>query len=164
MGIGISSLPALQRLGINGGTPDKQRGGSGGGIGFGAQLAPRRDETIAGPLGQRIEQNLMELLAKAEANLTENRAKVLALAHGLEQHKTLTGEDVIAILEGRQGPLVDGRPYLEPDLIAELETYHEEAVEAHRRHAAMGKPLPSVANPKADEPTIVQGEIAAMTD
>ena len=125
-------------------------------------MAPRRDDLVSGPLGQRIEQNLNELLAKAEANLSENRPKVLALAHGLEQHKTLTGEDVIAILEGRQGPLVDGRPYLDPELAAELETYHEEAVEAHRRHAAMGKPLPFVGTTTTDEPTIVQGEIAAM--
>jgi ATP-dependent Zn protease len=164
MGIGVSSLPALQRLGINGGVPDKQHGGGGsGGIGFGAQLSPRRDDPIAGALGQRIEQNLMELLAKAEANLTEHRSKVLALAHGLEQHKTLTGEDVIAILEGKPGPLVDGRPYLEPELITELETYHEEAVEAHRRHAAVGKPLPTVGRTEPEEqPTVVKGEIAAM--
>jgi cell division protease FtsH len=161
MGIGVSSLPALQRLGINGAAPEKQRRGAGG-IGFGAQLTPRRDDPVNAALGQRIEQNLIDLLAKAEANLTENRSKVLALAHGLEQHKTLTGEDVIAILEGKQGPLVDGRPYLDPDLIAELESYHEEAVEAHRRHAAMGKPLPIVVDAVMDEPTGVQGEVAAM--
>jgi cell division protease FtsH len=143
MGTGVSSLPALQRLGINGGTPEKGRGGSGGNIGFGAQLAPRRDDGIGGPLGQRIEQNLEELLKKAESILTERRSNVLALAHALEEHKTLTGEDAIAVLQGTQGPLVDGRPYTDPVLLGELEEYHAAAVEAHRRHAALGTPLPS---------------------
>jgi cell division protease FtsH len=144
MGSGVSSLPALQRLGINGGTPDSQKGqGGGGSIGFGAQLSPRRDEGVGGPLGQRVEANLAEHLTKAEEILTRHRARVLGLAHGLEEHKTLTGEDAIAILEGTQGPLVDGRPYTDPALIAELEEYHTAAVEAHRAHAALGTPLPS---------------------
>jgi ATP-dependent Zn protease len=143
MGKGITSLPALQQLGIGGGAPTpegprRHEGHEDGGGGLGA----RRNDGAGEGLGQRIEQNLVELLEKAEASLIEHRSKVLALAHGLEQHKTLTGEDVIAILEGRPGPLVDGRPYTEPELLAELESYHEAAVEAHRRHAAVGTPLP----------------------
>jgi hypothetical protein len=68
---------------------------------------------------------------------------VLALAHALETHKTLSGEDVVAVLEGRNGPLVDGRPYAERQFLAELETYHEAAVEAHRGHARLARPLPA---------------------
>jgi len=140
MGKGVTSLPALQQLGIGGGAPTppgQQRHDDN----SGPVPGQRRDEDPIG-LGQRIEQNLVELLAKSEASLVEHRPKVLALAHALEQHKTLTGEDVIAVLEGRPGPLVDGTPYTEPDLLAELETYHEAAVEAHRRHAAIRTPLP----------------------
>jgi cell division protease FtsH len=144
MGTGVSSLPALQRLGINGGTPEqKAKGGEGPRIGFGAQLA-RRDEQAGGELGQRIEQNLTVLLARAEEVLTEHRHQVLSLAHALETHKTLTGEDVIAVLDGTEGPLVDGRPYADPALRVELERYHELAVDAHRAHAAVGAPLPLV--------------------
>jgi ATP-dependent Zn protease len=139
MGKGITSLPALQQLGIGGGGPSlpgQQRHDDGSG-------PDRRDDDGAGHgLGQRVEQNLVELLAKSEASLIEHRSKVLALAHALEQHKTLTGEDVIAVLEGRPGPLVDGTPYTEPELVSELEAYHEAAVEAHRRHAAIRTPLP----------------------
>jgi cell division protease FtsH len=154
MGTGVSSLPALQRLGINGGTPEEPKGGTGGGnIGFGAQLPARRDEPSGGQVGQRIEQNLTRLLAKAEEILIENRHRVLALAHALESHKTLTGEDVIAVLEGKQGPLVDGRPYSEPGVAAELETYHERAVSAHVAHASVGVPLPAL--------RVVRGELAS---
>ncbi|HST83221.1 MAG TPA: AAA family ATPase [Kineosporiaceae bacterium] len=140
MGQGITSLPALQQLGIGSGgppPPGQQRNDDAAG-----PLPEQRDDGTGLGLGARVEQNLIELLAKSEASLTEHRSKVLALAHALEQHKTLTGEDVIAVLEGRPGPLVDGTPYTEPELLAELETYHEAAVEAHRRHAAIRTPLP----------------------
>ena len=161
MGQGVTSLPALQQLGIGGGgppVPGQQRHDDG----SGSQARP--DEEAGRGLGQRIEQNLVELLAKSEASLVEHRPKVLALAHALEQHKTLTGEDVIAVLEGRPGPLVDGTPYTEPDLLAELESYHEAAVEAHRRHAAMGTPLPVLRLAPPPPSEVVPQEDAAWTE
>ena len=30
------------------------------------------------------------------------------MAHALETHKTVTGQDVEAVIEGREGPLIDG--------------------------------------------------------
>ena len=141
MGSGISSLAALQNLGISGGVPEPRR--RGGGIGFGLPLPAKGDHGAGGALGQRIEQNLDRLLHRAEDLLRENRLKVLALAHALEIHKTLSGEDVVAVLESRRGPLVDGRPYAEPAFLAELETYHEAAVEAHRGHAPLSTPIPA---------------------
>src|SRR2546430_11627290 len=41
-------------------------------------------------------------------SLRDNERDVLALAHALETHKTLSGEDVTAVLAGGHGPLVDG--------------------------------------------------------
>jgi cell division protease FtsH len=161
MGSGVSSLPALQRLGIGGSGPEPRR--ATGGIGFGAQLSPRREEPSGGQLGQRIEANLTELLARAEAELSRNRAQVLALAHALEAHRTLTGEDVVAVLEGREGPLVDGRPYADPRIQRELELYHEAAVEAHRRHAPVGTPLPGVDRPRSVPGEAVTEGTAAWT-
>ncbi len=140
MGSGYSSLPALQQLGIAGGMPEDKR--NGGGIGFGATLAAKRTEAAGGALGQRIESNLARLFEDTERILARERTRVLALAHALESHKTMTGEDVIAVLEGRAGPLVDGRPYTDPDFVALLEAYHEAAVEAHRQHAPVSTPLP----------------------
>lgn len=153
MGTGISSLPALQRLQIGSGMPERRGQGGGGNIGFGADLNDRKedDDRSGGSLGQRIEQNLVRLLEKAESILTEHRHEVLALAHALEAHKTLTGEDVVAVLEGKAGPLVDGRPYHEPGIREELEQYHEVALEAHRAHANVGVPLPKL--------RVIQGEL-----
>ncbi len=85
-------------------------------------------------LADRIEDNLAGLLTKSEEILRENRSKVLALAHALEAHKTISGEDVIAVMEGGVGPLVDGRPYSNPENIALIESYHDSAVVAHLGH------------------------------
>jgi len=62
---------------------------------------------------------------------------------------------VVAVLEGRVGPLVDGRPYADPEFLAELETYHEAAVEAHRGHARLARPLPAPQLPD----DVLQGEV-----
>ena len=47
------------------------------------------------------------------------------------------GEDIEAIIEGRQGPLVDGRPYVRPEFLADAEAYHEVALAAHRRQSSI---------------------------
>ncbi len=97
---------------------------------------PQGDDAkaVKGMLADRIENNLEGLLAKAEEILTANRAKVLALAHALEIYKTLSGDDVAAVIDGGVGPLVDGRPYQDPAKIEEIEKYHEAALLAHQGH------------------------------
>src|SRR6185436_50009 len=93
-------------------------------------------------LADRIEDNLATMLARTAEILEENRREVLALAHALETHKTLTGEDVVAVLEGRPGPLIDGSAYADSEFATELEGYHEAVLEAHRNHAKLTVPLP----------------------
>jgi ATP-dependent Zn protease len=161
MGSSVSSLPALQDLQIAAGSPEPRgrahRGGRGGGIGFGADLGTRpRDESAHERMGQRIEANLARLFEDAERILREHRAQALALAHALETFKTLNGDDVIAVLEGSRGPIVDGTPYKDPVFGAALEAYHTAAVEAHRRHASVSTPLP--------QPKRVVGEVEAPGD
>ena len=95
-------------------------------------------------LADRIENNLASLLNKAEKLLKENRDQVLALAHALEVHKTLSGEDVVAVIEGVEGPIVDGRPYTKSKNIKILENYHEAAVRAHRDHNSPSIQLPQL--------------------
>ena len=85
-------------------------------------------------LADRIETNLSSLLNRAEVILRDNRSKVLILAHALEVNKTLTGEDVIAVLKCEKGPLVDGRPYAVDANVLAIEKYHEAAVAAHKEH------------------------------
>ncbi len=96
-------------------------------------------------LSDRIEDNLTGLLAKAEEILITNRTQVLALAHALETHKTMSGEDVAAVIDGIEGSLVDGRPYLEKDLQEKIEQYHEASLVAHREHRTPDVALPIIA-------------------
>ncbi|MFP5318966.1 MAG: AAA family ATPase [Acidimicrobiia bacterium] len=110
-------------------------------------------------LGQRIERKLEELLAAAEQILRENRTQVLAVAHALEAHKTVTGEDIEAIIDGRAGPLVDGRVYATPEFAAAAEAYHAQALAAHKGHGIIDVPLPLFhTRPTAEEPVFVLPE------
>jgi hypothetical protein len=92
-------------------------------------------------LGQRAEAHLAALAERTKVLLAEHRANVLAVGHALEMHKTISGQDVTAIIDGSQGPLVDGRPYKTPEFAAELESYHQQVLAAH--HGSDGSlPLP----------------------
>jgi len=95
-------------------------------------------------LSDRIEENLSKLLAQAEEILIANRNQVLALAHALETYKTMSGEDVAAVIEGERGSIVDGRPYLDPSFLAEIERYHSASVVAHREHRVPDVRLPAI--------------------
>jgi hypothetical protein len=101
-------------------------------------------DPLPGELGERIESKLEELSRRARDLLDDNRTMVLALAHALETNKTVTGEDVMAIIDGRPGPLLDGRMYHDPAFVAEAEAYHARVVSAHRSHRGVDVPLPSL--------------------
>jgi hypothetical protein len=96
-------------------------------------------------LGRRVEERLKELYERTERLLEGNRAEVLAVAHALETYRTLHGEDVVAIIEGTAGPLIDGRPYHTPEARHGLETYHAEALRAHQAYGAIDVALPILA-------------------
>jgi len=95
-------------------------------------------------LSDRIEENLSSLLTQAEEILRENRNQILALAHALETHKTMSGEDVAAVIEGVKGSIVDGRPYLDANFLGEIEKYHSASVVAHREHRIPEVHLPVI--------------------
>ncbi len=78
------------------------------------------------------------------ALLEENRLEVLAVAHALETHRTITGEDVTAIIDGVQGPFIDGSGYYTQEAADSLETYHAAVVEARERGEAELPPLPVI--------------------
>jgi cell division protease FtsH len=118
-------------------------GGGGGGPRPGGDDGP--DATEAGfnqTLGKRIEENLQRLFEEAEQLLSHNRREVLALAHALETYKTLSGEDVAAVVEGSVGPLVDGRIYGTDEFLEEAERYHTLAVTAHDEHSSVPVDMP----------------------
>jgi hypothetical protein len=136
-------------------------GSPGGGAGGRKKKGQDHEAEMRRALADRIEDNLGGLLQKVEDLLTENRANVLCIAHALETYKTLNGDDVIAVIERTQGPVVDGTLYAVPGFAAQLEEYHRAAMAAHQEHsmAALRMPaLPSrvlvgaVAGPAAPAP------------
>jgi cell division protease FtsH len=95
-----------------------------------------------GEFGKQVEARLRELYDRTMAILQDNRMDVLAVAHALETKKTITGEDVEAVIEGTDGPLIDGRPYLDPRFREELERYHVAAVAAQDEHGDVDHVVP----------------------
>jgi cell division protease FtsH len=117
-------------------------------VGVGGGGRPGRDDNdgdlLQGDLGERIEKKLADLLQRSQGLLETNRLEILAVAHALEAHKTVTGDDVEAIIEGRPGPLIDGRPYHERGFRRLAEDYHKQVVDAHKTHSRVAVPLPQL--------------------
>jgi cell division protease FtsH len=139
MGKTVTSAASTRRL--EGGTPGGPRSAAAPGAG-----AEGHGPSPFGRLADRIEDNLGVLLVKAEEILRENERYVLALAHALESHKTLSGEDVTAVFDGGRGPLVNGAPYADDAFIDKLRDYHLAAKRAHQQHNQPELSLP-VAEP-----------------
>ena len=99
-------------------------------------------------LGRRAEAHLTGLAERTGTLLTEHRSSVLAVGHALEMHRTISGQDVVAIINGEQGPVVDGRPYHQPGFSAELEAYHLRAASAQSGDRSLPLPVPKSARPE----------------
>jgi hypothetical protein len=130
MGKTVFSFAANQTLQI--GTP--------GGRGQGNREDPQAQARRA--LADRIEDSLSTMLERVAGILRENERYVLAIAHALETYKTLSGEDVTAVMDGSRGPLVDGTPYADDNFIELLREYHQAAKQAHHEHSTPHLPLP----------------------
>jgi cell division protease FtsH len=137
MGSTVSSYSTARRLEV---------GAPGGGQGGRRKKGQDPEAELRHALADRIEDNLTTLLQRVEEIIRENRKHILSLAHALETHKTLTGDDVVAVIDRTAGPLVDGRPYANAGFLQQLEDYHAGAARAHRTHSqvAMSMPVPSL--------------------
>jgi ATP-dependent Zn protease len=151
MGSSVTSHGVTHRVGIGGGgrpgSPDE-----------------KENELLKANLGERIEEKLAELLERTERLIEDNRFEVLAVAHALETTKTVTGDDVKAIIEGEPGPLLDGRDYHTKEFAAEAEAYHELVVAAHKGHAKVEVPLPQLNGQRRGEPEPVLDLVVAEDD
>lgn len=95
-------------------------------------------------LGEQVEAHLAAAYTKVWELLETHRRDVLSVAHALETHKTLTGDDVAAVIEGTEGPLIDGRVYRADDFSEKVEVYHSQVVTAHKGHSRPGGLLPAL--------------------
>ena len=100
--------------------------------------------SMEGEIAEAIEERLQDLYKQAVAVLKKNRAAVLAVTHALETHRTISGEDVAAVIEGRPGPLVDGTIYATRQMKKALEDYHSAAVAAHKVRDGRPPALPQL--------------------
>lgn len=92
--------------------------------------------------GKSVEAKLRELYDRTMALLEEHRDDVLTVAHALETYKTITGDDVEAIIQGREGPNIDGRRYHDARFLEELEAYHLACTAAHLQHGGVEGTIP----------------------
>ncbi len=155
MGTTVSSYSTAKRLEV---------GSPGGGRGGALKKGQDPEAQVRHALADRIEDQLTTLLDRTEQILRENRNDVLALAHALETHKTLSGEDIVAVLERTRGPLVDGAPYGDEEFLAELNDYHLAAARAHREHSQEQLNMPAPAAPPAPELPWATGVVVADVD
>ncbi len=138
MGSTVSSYSTAKRLEV---------GSPGGGQGGRNKKGQDPEAEMRRALADRIEDNLNGLLGRVEEIITEDRDRVLSLAHALETYKTLTGDDVVAVIEQQPGPFVDGRPYADASLIERLEDYHRKAAVAHIEHSQGALSMPEIPRP-----------------
>jgi cell division protease FtsH len=153
MGSTVSSYSTARRLEV---------GAPGGGQGGRKKKGQDPEAEMRHALADRIEDNLTNLLQRVEEIIRENRKAVLRLAHALETHKTLTGDDVVAVIDGTAGPLIDGRPYAGAEFTQQLEDYHACAASAHRTHSTVGIDMPAPSPNGAAADGVAQGVTATL--
>ncbi len=103
-----------------------------------------------GAVAEEVERRLGELYDRTHTLLADHRLDVLKVTHALETHSTISGDDIAAVIEGRLGPVVDGRGYASPVFAQALEDYHQAAVEAHRVRHERPPRLPALPVPTVD--------------
>ena len=104
----------------------------------------RRWKTL---FGDKVEEKMQELFARACRLIVENERWVMAVGHALEGYKTISGEDIDAIFDGTEGPLVDGAWYHSDDFMTQYRAYHAAALTAHKKQTRLELPLPRPAAP-----------------
>jgi cell division protease FtsH len=152
MGSTVASHGVTREAGVSGGDPDKNR-------------RTKDTDFLKGGLGGRIEANLERLVEETRKLLEANRLQVLAVAHALERFKTITGEDVLAIIDGRPGPFIDGRRYHTEEFLAQAEEYHRRIVDVHTGRSHEPVTLPEVPGLSISQPeTELVGSAVADSD
>lgn len=151
MGDTLASHAVQRQFGIGGG-----RGRGDGG--------PEEDDPekklLEGGLGDQIEARLTQMYDEVAQLLEDSRLEVLAVAHALETHRTITGEDVTAIIDGTEGPFIDGRGYYTVEAARQLEEYHDAVLAVRKRGETE---LPSLPNIEGVTGRLVQSVTVSAT-
>jgi cell division protease FtsH len=105
---------------------------------------PGEGEMMGGEMGKKVEERLSELLVRTRDLIEQSKVDVYSVAHALESHKTLSGEDVEAVIEGKESRGIDGRVYKVERFVEVFDDYHERIAVAHinREHVSVSLPKP----------------------
>ncbi|MCC6436435.1 MAG: AAA family ATPase [Acidimicrobiales bacterium] len=90
----------------------------------------------------KVEEKLQELYQRTYELIDANRWFLAAIAHALQQHHTITGEDVDAIYKGTQGPTLDGAVYRSDGFLEQYGSYLGAAQDAHRAQSQIRAIMP----------------------
>lgn len=104
---------------------------------------------------QRVEAKLQELYQRTFELIDANRWFLAAIAHALQQHHTITGEDIDAIYKGHVGPTLDGSVYRSEGFLEQYGAYLASAQEAHEAQGQI-----RVLMPKFEMPSTMAGPAA----
>jgi cell division protease FtsH len=103
---------------------------------------PGEGEMMGGEMGKKVEERLSELLVRTSDLIEQSKIDVYAVAHALETHKTLSGEDIEAVIEGKESRGIDGRVYKVERFVEVFDDYHERIATAHVNRERVAVPLP----------------------
>jgi cell division protease FtsH len=123
---------------------------------------PGEGEMMGGEMGKKVEERLSELLVRTGDLIEQSKVDVYAVAHALESHKTLSGEDVEAVIEGKESRGIDGRVYKVERFVEVFDDYHERIAVAHinRQQVAVSLPRPVEWAPELVAATNGNGHVA----
>ncbi len=91
----------------------------------------------------RVEAKLQELYQRTYELIDANRWFLAAIAHALQQHHTISGEDIDAIYKGHVGPTLDGSVYRSDGFLEQYGAYLASAKEAHEAQGQIRMLMPT---------------------
>jgi hypothetical protein len=90
----------------------------------------------------QVENKLKDLYERAHTLISDNRWFLVSIAHALQTHRTISGEDIDAIYRGAQGPTLDGRLYHSEQFRHAMVPYLQQARAAHTDQSQLLAELP----------------------
>ena len=100
-------------------------------------------DMMGGEGGKKVEERLGDLLERTHDLLEQSKVDIYAVAHALESHKTLSGEDVEAVIEGKWSRGIDGRVYKVERFVEVFDNYHDRIATAHLNRERVSAALPN---------------------
>ena len=155
MGSTVSSYSTAKRLEV---------GSPGGGQGGRKKKGQDPEAELRRALADRIEDNLGDAAGAGRgAAHARTGARCCAWRTRWRRTRRSPATTCVAVIEHRQGPLIDGRPYADAAFVQRLEEYHRGAAAAHREHSKAPLSMPAAPKPIWDSVGVAATPITPAT-